>query len=62
MEFAELIATPKLDDVILRSQLDEDDLNYYRLCITAHHLILSAKKEDSPELWVKKFFFANIRF
>jgi hypothetical protein len=52
MEFAELIATPKLDNVILRNQLNVAESIEYRLCITAHHLILSACKEDSSELWV----------
>lgn len=51
MEFAELIITPKLDGVILHSPFhDPVDAT---VCITAHHLILSSRKEDVQEIWVK---------
>lgn len=50
MEFAELIATPKLDGVILHSPFHEPVDG--TLCITGHHLILSSRKEDVQELWL----------
>lgn len=50
MEFAELILTPKLDGVILRSPLNEKVDG--TLCITGHHLILSSRREAIQELWV----------
>lgn len=50
MEFAELIITPKLDGVILHSPFhDPVDAT---VCITAHHLILSSRKEDVQEIWL----------
>lgn len=54
MEFAELIITPKLDGVILHSPFQEPVDG--TLCITGHHLILSSRKEDVQELWVKNIF------
>lgn len=51
MEFAELIITPKLDGVILHSPFAEPVDG--TLCITGHHMILSSRKEDVQELWVK---------
>lgn len=52
MEFAELISTPKLDGVILRSPLNEQVEG--TLCLTGHHLILSSRREGVQELWVRK--------
>lgn len=51
MEFAELILTPKLDNVILHAGGDSAPVAG-TLCITGHHLILSTRKEDTQELWV----------
>lgn len=50
MEFTELIATPKLDGVILHSSFHEPVDG--TLCISGHHLLLSSRKEDVQELWV----------
>ncbi|EFA03795.1 myotubularin-related protein 9 isoform X1 [Tribolium castaneum] len=50
MEFAELIATPKLDGVILHCPFHEPIDG--TLCVTGHHLILSSRKEDVQELWL----------
>lgn len=50
MEFTELIATPKLDGVILHSSFYEPVDG--TLCISGHHLLLSSRKEDVQELWV----------
>lgn len=53
MEFAEHIATPKVDGVILHSPFHEPVDG--TLCVTGHHLILSSRKEDVQELWVTYF-------
>uniref|UniRef100_A0A224XDV7 Putative phosphatidylinositol 3-phosphate 3-phosphatase myotubularin mtm1 n=1 Tax=Panstrongylus lignarius TaxID=156445 RepID=A0A224XDV7_9HEMI len=50
MEFAELILTPKLDGVILRSPLKEPVEG--TLCITGHHIILSTRSDNEGELWL----------
>lgn len=50
MEFADLILTPRLDDVKLQSPLH--DTVDGTLCITGHHLILSSRREGVQELWV----------
>ena len=50
MEFVELIKTPKLDGVFLLDHLNTTVEG--RLCITGHHLLLSALQENSQELWV----------
>lgn len=50
MEFADLIATPKLDGVILHTSFHEQVDG--TLCITGHHLILSSRREGVQELWV----------
>ncbi|XP_022910988.1 myotubularin-related protein 9 [Onthophagus taurus] len=50
MEFADLIATPKLDGVILHSPF-HDPVDG-TLCVSGHHLILSSRKEDVQELWL----------
>lgn len=51
MEFVEFIATQQLDNVGLVSPpLCEPVL--VTLCITGHHLILSARKEEVQELMV----------
>lgn len=53
MEFAELIATPKLDGVILHSTSSSSNGPVDgTLCITGHHLILSSRREGVQELWV----------
>jgi myotubularin-related protein 9 len=50
MEFAELIKTPKVDGVVLHTSLSRPvDV---ALCLTGHHLILSARREGVEELWV----------
>uniref|UniRef100_A0A1L8DYY4 Putative phosphatidylinositol 3-phosphate 3-phosphatase myotubularin mtm1 n=1 Tax=Nyssomyia neivai TaxID=330878 RepID=A0A1L8DYY4_9DIPT len=51
MEFAELILTPKLDNVTLLAGKDSPPMAG-TLCITGHHLILSARKEEAQELWL----------
>lgn len=50
MEFMEYISVPKLDGVTLyrANQLPIEGT----LCITAHHLILSSRQDQSEELWV----------
>lgn len=51
MEFVELIKTPKLDGVLLYDH--QNATVEGRLCITGHHLLLSARQENSQELWVR---------
>ncbi|XP_018804153.1 PREDICTED: myotubularin-related protein 9 isoform X2 [Bactrocera latifrons] len=50
MEFADLIKTPKLDGVFLHDHLHTTVEG--TLCITGHHLLLSARQENSQELWL----------
>uniref|UniRef100_A0A023F198 Putative phosphatidylinositol 3-phosphate 3-phosphatase myotubularin mtm1 n=3 Tax=Triatoma infestans TaxID=30076 RepID=A0A023F198_TRIIF len=50
MEFAELILTPKLDGVILKTPLKEPVEG--TLCITGHHIILSTRSDNEGELWL----------
>lgn len=50
MEFAELIQTPKLDNVFLRGPFQTTVEG--TLCITGHHLILSSRQEGIQELWL----------
>lgn len=50
MEFVELIKTPKLDGVFLHDHLNATVEG--RLCITGHHLLLSARQENIQELWL----------
>lgn len=50
MEFADLIKTPKLDGVFLHDHLHATVEG--TLCITGHHLLLSARQENSQELWL----------
>ncbi|CAD7006683.1 myotubularin-related protein 9 [Ceratitis capitata] len=50
MEFADLIKTPKLDGVFLHDHLHAKVEG--TLCITGHHLLLSARQENSQELWL----------
>ncbi|KAI9587378.1 myotubularin-related protein 9 isoform X1 [Glossina fuscipes] len=50
MEFVELIKTPKLDGVLLHDHLHATVEG--TLCITGHHLLLSARQESSQELWL----------
>lgn len=60
MEFCDLIQTPKLESVILHSQLREPIVGSF--CLTFSHIIISERKENF-ELWVrtelKKKFFAG---
>lgn len=51
MEFADLIKTPKLDGVFLHTTTSNATVEG-TLCITGHHLLLSARQENSQELWV----------
>ncbi|EDW80020.1 uncharacterized protein Dwil_GK12345 [Drosophila willistoni] len=52
MEFADLIKTPKLDGVFLHDPLQANATVEGTLCITGHHLLLSARQENSQELWL----------
>ncbi|EDV96905.1 myotubularin-related protein 9 [Drosophila grimshawi] len=61
MEFADLIKTPKLDGVFLHvnaaatSSATTTAANATvegTLCITGHHLLLSARQENTQELWL----------
>jgi len=52
MEFADLIKTPKLDGVFLHTNSAGNATVEGTLCITGHHLLLSARQENSQELWV----------
>jgi len=51
MEFIELIKAPKVDNVTLRRPLFPRIQG--TLCVTGHHLILSSRREDAQEFWVK---------
>lgn len=52
MEFCDLIQTPKLENVILHSQLKEPIVGSF--CLTFSHIIISSRKENSEfELWVR---------
>lgn len=50
MEFAELIKTPKVDNVILHRPRHPP--TEVVLCITSHHMILSSRNNRDDELWV----------
>lgn len=51
MEFCDLIKTPKLENVILHSQLKDPIVGSF--CLTFSHIIFSSRKENSEfELWV----------
>ncbi|KAL7734734.1 hypothetical protein ACLKA6_011022 [Drosophila palustris] len=53
MEFADLIKTPKLDGVFLHTNSSSTNATVEgTLCITGHHLLLSARQENSQELWL----------
>ncbi|KAH8301170.1 hypothetical protein KR018_005003 [Drosophila ironensis] len=54
MEFADLIKTPKLDGVLLHDpgSSTSGGATVGTLCITGHHLLLSARQETSQELWL----------
>ncbi|XP_017000052.2 myotubularin-related protein 9 [Drosophila takahashii] len=55
MEFADLIKTPKLDGVLLHDPSNAGGASgatVGTLCITGHHLLLSARQETSQELWL----------
>ncbi|EPY77496.1 myotubularin-related protein 9 isoform 1 [Camelus ferus] len=50
LEFAELIKTPRVDNVVLHRP-------FYpavegTLCLTGHHLILSSRQDNTEELWL----------
>ncbi|XP_028652223.1 myotubularin-related protein 9 [Erpetoichthys calabaricus] len=50
MEFAELIKTPRVDNVVLhRPFLPQVEGT---LCLTGHHLILSSRQDSTEELWL----------
>ncbi|XP_030571571.1 myotubularin-related protein 9 [Drosophila novamexicana] len=51
MEFADLIKTPKLDGVFLHANAANATVEG-TLCITGHHLLLSARQENTQELWL----------
>jgi len=56
MEFVDLIAIPRVDNVLLTDKT-KDKLKDWKiegtLCISGHHLILSDRqKSDQQELWV----------
>lgn len=65
MEFVDLIAIPRVDNVILTDKTKDKSKDWKiegTLCISGHHLILSDRqKTDQQELWVIKtcFFFSN---
>lgn len=50
MEFAELIRTPKVDNVVLHRPLSKPTTVV--LCITSHHLILSSREDTKDEFWI----------
>ena len=50
MEFAELIKTTRVDNVILRRQ--GSSLVEGTLCLTSHHLIFSSRVSEKDELMV----------
>lgn len=50
MEFADVIKSPKIDDVVLSRPLH--DAVEGTLCITSHHVILSSRKGAHEELWI----------
>uniref|UniRef100_A4IHQ8 Myotubularin-related protein 9 n=1 Tax=Xenopus tropicalis TaxID=8364 RepID=A4IHQ8_XENTR len=50
MEFAELIKTPRVDNVVLHRPFHSPV--WGTLCLTGHHLILSSRQDNSEELWL----------
>lgn len=50
MEFAELIKTPRVDNVVLHRPFHPAVEG--TLCLTGHHLILSSRQDCSEELWL----------
>uniref|UniRef100_A0A6I8NAI2 Myotubularin-related protein 9 n=1 Tax=Ornithorhynchus anatinus TaxID=9258 RepID=A0A6I8NAI2_ORNAN len=50
MEFAELIKTPRADNVVLHRPLYPAVEG--TLCLTGHHLILSSRQDNTEELWL----------
>ena len=54
MEFAELIKTTKVDNVILRRV--HSSLVEGTLCLTSHHLIFSSRVSEKDEMMVKYSF------
>ncbi|XP_053316921.1 myotubularin-related protein 9 [Spea bombifrons] len=50
MEFAELIKTPRVDNVILHRPFHPPVGG--TLCLTGHHLILSSRQDKQEELWL----------
>lgn len=51
MEFVDLIPTQQLDNVLLLGPFNAQIVG--TICITGHHLILSARKEEVKELMVR---------
>lgn len=62
MEFCDLIQTPKLENVILHSQLKEPVKG--SCCFTFSHIIFSSRKHENSdfefELWVSLTIFYNL--
>ncbi|CAH2245628.1 myotubularin-related 9 [Pelobates cultripes] len=50
MEFAELIKTPRVDNVLLHRPFHPAVGG--TLCLTGHHLILSSRQDNMEELWL----------
>uniref|UniRef100_A0A8C2NKR3 Myotubularin-related protein 9 n=1 Tax=Capra hircus TaxID=9925 RepID=A0A8C2NKR3_CAPHI len=50
MEFAELIKTPRVDNVVLHRPFYPPVEG--TLCLTGHHLILSSRQDNTEELWL----------
>uniref|UniRef100_A0A8C5MCW4 Myotubularin-related protein 9 n=1 Tax=Leptobrachium leishanense TaxID=445787 RepID=A0A8C5MCW4_9ANUR len=50
MEFAELIKTPRVDNVLLHRPFEPAVGG--TLCLTGHHLILSSRQDNMEELWL----------
>ncbi|XP_041109282.1 myotubularin-related protein 9 isoform X2 [Polyodon spathula] len=50
MEFAELIKTPRVDNVVLHRPFMPRVEG--TLCLTGHHLILSSRQDSNEELWL----------
>ena len=58
MEFAEFIRTPRVEGVTLyRANMMPMEGT---LCVTGHHLILSARQDEHEELWVITSFYPKV--
>lgn len=64
MEFVDLIAIPRVDNVVLTDKTIDKSKDWKiegTLCISGHHLILSDRqKSDQQELWVSKKLVLNL--